>query len=398
MNNLLLIAIRLSSKRIQPAVDRQRKKRPIQEIFLQYFRILSPLGEIPINVNESFQFFLNGSIVANTKTGDVFTELVEAGHSLELIWHNDLHSRTRFIHFFRICYRLIWFFGLLYNQRKAFRTWDIVSLQILVGYEGYKSFFKRHNHLIPIIISDVSPTLHMQWSGALAVGNRVMWWQDDYHHYNGFSNENYLPYRCTYAAVLNQKGLETILSKNSLAKIYIRNQIEVKFVKSISQNPKVGIATNAFFEARADQIELLEKIKKNLGVEFLKLRLHPNSRVKAGSFPEGVEIAAINESISDFVKSVDLAVVGNSAVQLKLLCEGIPVVHIAGLDNYGFDLYKYCRNGFCFGTNDIDGLDLTLIKRFYSEPLILEKLKRYVNVKSIERCQPLSLLSQIHKN
>lgn len=399
MNSNLLRAIRLSKKRLIPAIEKRRQINPIREKISQYIRILSPLGEIPIDVNSKYKFFLDGSIVINTKTGAVYQELIGAGTDQEIIWHNGLNPVNRFTNLFRISYRLIWFFGLLFNQRKAFRDLDLVSLQVFVGYEGYKRFFKKHYQLIPIIISDVSPTLHMQWSGALAAGNKVMWWQDDYHHYKGFSDENYFPYSCTYAAVLNQKGLETILGKTPEAKIFLRNQIEIKQIRSIPERLKVGIATNAFFEARADQIELLKKIKENFEVDILKVRLHPNSRLNAASFPDGlVEIASANESILDFVNSIDLAVVGNSAVQLKLLCEGVPVVHIAGMDIHGYDIYGYCNNGFCFGINDIAGLDLNSVKSFYSNSLLSENLSQYVNVKNKEQCQPPSLLTEIHKN
>src|SRR5690606_18516069 len=131
---------------------------------------------------------------------------------------------------------------------------DLTSIEVFVGYEAFKSFFHKHPDLIPIIISDISPILHMQWSGALAAGNKVMWWQDDYHHFKGFSSEKYLPYSCNIAAVLNQKGLETVLEKNRFAKIYSRPLTEIKPIKIVPEKPITGVATNASFEANEAQI------------------------------------------------------------------------------------------------------------------------------------------------
>lgn len=399
MNSNLLKAIRLTKKRLMPAIEKQRHNNPIKEKFLQYIRMVSPLREIPIKVNSRYRLFLDGSIIVNTKTGAAYQELLAAGYNEDKIWHNSLETKSSFNKLFRTGYRFIWFAGLLLKQHKAFRTLDLVSLQVFVGYEAYKRFFKKHEQLMPIIISDITPTAQMLWAATASLNRDVLWWQDDYHHYKGFSKENYLPFACTHAAVLNQKGLETVFEKNIKTIIFLRNQTKVKPIRPLPEHPKVGIATNAFFEATQVQIDLLFKIKEKLNVAMFKLRLHPNSQLTATSFPKGlVEIASSVETLTDFANSIDLAIVGNSAVQLKFLCEGLPVFHISGLDNHKYDFYKYCNDGFCFGTEDPIDFELETVKEFYLKASSIEKLRDYVNVKNLEISRPLSMVPELDYN
>ena len=77
-------------------------------------------------------------------------------------------------------------------------------------------------------------------------------------------------------------------------------------------------------------------------------------------------------------------------MQLKLLCQGLPVIHIVGLDNQGFDNYKLCQNGFCFGLCNINSINLNEVQKFYSNPYIPERLFEYVNIKDTNRYRPLS--------
>jgi hypothetical protein len=188
-------------------------------------------------------------------------------------------------------------------------------------------------------------------------------------------------------------GLETVLAKSPKTKIFFRKQTIVKPLRLIPNNPRVGMATSAFFEGTKEQIELITRLKEKLKIQTLKIRLHPNSKLTAKSFPYGLlQIAPVNETVDSFATSLDIAIVGNSAIQLKLLCEELPVIHIVGLDNDQFDIYKYCENKFCFGLQDINLLDLSSVKQFYANPNIQEKIIEYVNIENLKKYQPLKNL------
>lgn len=380
MNVILLKAIRLSKVRILPAVKKQKEINPRKERLMQYLRVLSPLNEIPLKLNSNFQWFLLGNIEANSKTGNVYNELVEAGIKSSSIWHKN-RNQTFILKNLRILANLPWVFCFIIQRYSSICSLDLAALQVVIGYTAYKKFFKKNYSLQPIIISDISPDLHMQWTGALAAGSKVMWWQDDYHHFKGFSNENYLPYSCQYAVILNEYGFNTVMDENPSAHIFKRKETNLNQLKKIPVKPRVGMATNAFFNGSKDQIQIINKIRKRLGVENIYFRLHPDSKLYCSSSrPHWINFANKKESLEKFANKVDVVVVGNSAVQLKLLCLGVPVIHINVLDSFGFDLYQYCQLGFIYGVKDIKQLDLESVRAFYSDITRKKRLSNYVNV------------------
>lgn len=384
MNSLLLKVIRLSALRQSPAVARQQRKSPYREKVFQYLRILTPLAGIPLWLQENKQFFLDGRMGKNSKAGAAFQELKESGVNEPSIWHQKLTKDIFLAKTLRVIVRLPWLLCFLVKSRKMLGRLDFSGLEALVGYAAYKVFFRRNAELIPIIISDISPYFHMQWSAALAVGNKVMWWQDDYHHFKGFfSSENYFPYPCYYAAVLNEHGLETIIQSCPTAVVFRRKTTVVKEFRTIPDPPKVGLATNVLFQATPEQMSVVEEVRKMLGVSDIYFRLHPNSKLHGSTNnPEWMHLAPKDEMLEDFAERVDVVVVGNSAVQLKLLCLGVPVVHTPALDPLDFDLYKYCKLGFSYGVENIKDLNIKNIRSFYAEQNISNKLLDYVNVNS----------------
>lgn len=379
----LLIAIRQSNKRLHPAIKKQGQSNPIKEKLYQYLRVLSPLEEIPILSPRNYRFFLDGSIRSNSKTGIALQEFTNAGIKIEEIWYNKSGSISRLNKVMRIVFRIPFILMVFVRKKKVFRFLDLAGLQVFVGYVAYRKFFAKNERLVPIINSDISPKLHMQWSAAISINRDVFWWQDDYHHYAGFSNENYMPYSCTYAAALNQKGFETTIQRNSKAKVFARPQATVKPIQSISYNPRLGVATNAKFQGREEQISHIDEIKKQLGASEVYIRLHPNSKLSKRELDqEWMRIAPADETIEQYCNKVDLVLVGNSAVQLKLLCEGVPVIHTKGLDDLGYDRYGYCAQRFCYGVKDGAQLpSIEEINRFYQNAELQERLNDYVNVR-----------------
>jgi hypothetical protein len=383
LNTLLYSAIYNSKKRLAPAITKQEAANPLKEKIFKYLRVLSPLSVIPIKINPDYRFFLDGGISINSKSGTVYRELVSSGISKNQIWHRGTNRKTLLSGYLIILIRLPWLLGLFLKNLKSLKGLDLISLQVFVGYAAYKQFFRKHKNLVPIIISDLSPSFLMQWSGALAAGNKILWWQDDYHHFKGFSEENYFPYKCDFAAILNQYGLETLKEKSPGAEVFKRRPTEVKTIKSISDTSKIGLATSASFEANGKQIEILNRIRNNLKAKKIQVRLHPNSKINNyEAYPEWMQFSSKKETLEDYVKSVDLVIVGNSAVQLKLLCLGIPVIHVEGFDAFGYDLYGYCKKGFSFGLDKNQTLNLEMVKEFYNQAETSLRLNNYVNILS----------------
>jgi hypothetical protein len=383
LNTLLYSAIYNSKKRLAPAITKQEAANPLKEKIFKYLRVLSPLSVIPIKINPDYRFFLDGGISINSKSGTVYRELVSSGISKNQIWHRGTNRKTLLSGYLIILIRLPWLLGFFLKNLKSLKGLDLISLQVFVGYAAYKQFFRKHKNLVPIIISDLSPSFLMQWSGALAAGNKILWWQDDYHHFKGFSEENYFPYKCDFAAILNQYGLETVRSRSPKVKVYLRHKTHTKAFKSVISTPRLGVAVNASFTATRHQIKILDQLKQQLNLNYVYVRLHPTSKLCSDDFKEDwIRIAPKQETLEDYINKVDVVIVGNSAVQLKLLCEGLPVIHISGLDRFEFDLYGYCELGFSYGIQkDIGKFSWAEVQEFYKEETIQKKLYKYVNVK-----------------
>ncbi len=393
MLSYLLTTIRKSRIRIIPALENRNKRKLFLDYIFQRLRVFSVLKQIPIYIANDKTFYLNGFPFPNSFAQAVVDGLNNAGISSQ-----KTYTPKRNVSNIKIIFRLFFYtlsiLPVIFSVIKKKKTpLDLVDLQVLIGYTGYKVFLRNNPNVVPIIISDVSPDLHMIWAAAASLKREVLFWQIDYYYYNGPSNESMVPFPCSHAAVLNQKGLEMVLNQAPNAKIYYLNQTPLLPLKPIPENPSLGLATNAFFTGSPSQIELLNQIKKQFNVNTIRVRLHPRSELTDRSFPDGlITIAPRAESMDDFAKSVDLAIVGNSAVQLNLLCSGLAVVHISGFDPHGFDNYGYCQEGFTFGVNDIRFLDVKNIERFYADSQWANKLFEYVNIKDLVRCRPLNEL------
>jgi hypothetical protein len=277
---------------------------------------------------------------------------------------------------------------LAYRVKRRAPHLGLTELQIVVGHVTFRRLLRRHCAVVPIIISDTSPDLHMLWSAAVSQGCRVIYWQDDYHHL-------WKPaYPVTYAAVLNQGGYEAVRQGSQAALVFRRPSVSPKPMRTIPKNPRVGVATNAFFVASDEQRALLNGIRVALEVRVLELRPHPNSKLSSTDFPESwIKLAATEETIDQFAARLDLVVVGNSAVQLKLACEGVPVLHTSGLDPHGFDLYGYCENGFSFGTRDVRSITLEQVSRHYQNADLAARVRDYVSVREDADAIPLTALA-----
>jgi len=384
----ILSCLRGAGERLRPAVEIQRLRRPLREIVMSKLRVFSQLTQIPLVLSEEIRFYLPSYPSPNSKAEAVVNELCAVGVSRRIIWIPEQSQLISVIHFVRLLYRLPWALVFLLMVVRRAPTLDCIDLQIILGREVFRQLLLRYSLVKPIIISDVSPDLHMLWSAASVAGSGALWWQDDYHH-----NES-LPYPVVAAAVLNQGGYDAVLHSCSSAVIVQRPSMPRKPIRPIPKYPRVGIATNIFFVASQEQCVLLAQIRQTFGVAVVYIRLHPNSKLISGDFSDPwITIAPFDESIEQFASKIDIVIVGNSAVQLRLVCEGLPVLHISGLDPLGFDQYGYCQKGIIYGDRNLSSNILDDITNHFKNHEVQVRLADYVGVRDDIHLEGLSKLN-----
>jgi hypothetical protein len=263
---------------------------------------------------------------------------------------------------------------ILMMRRRAGRLGELERFLILTR-EVNRRFLRRNPSLIPLIISDVSPDRHALWSAAVAEGRQVIWWQDDHHH------TEKLAYRVDFAVVAGVEGYRNVLDMSPSAQIAARPRMMPVPFRSVPESPRVGIATNSFFKASPEERKQLSQIRSSLAASRLYLRLHPNSKVKPSDIPDPwIGIASPLETLDEFIERIDIAVVGNSTVQLKLLCSGIPVVHFPFDDPRGFDKHAYHAMGFTYGSPHAEALSLEDARTHYADPALPGRIASHVSI------------------
>lgn len=228
----------------------------------------------------------------------------------------------------------------------------------IIGCLAFDRFFKRNPEAFPLIMSDMSINyLPLAFGGNKHCG--VMWWQDDFHH-RAIPN-----FRLFAAGILSRKLASELSSRNASIRL-LQRELRTEIINVHTDFNEIGIAVNATFTASFEQLEVLYKLKGELGVENLSLRLHPTA-VRSLELPNWVVVSSADELIEDFAKRHQLIFVGNSAIQLKLLAAGTPVFHIEKLDLEEFDSYNYVQHGLVYGAKTFDKSDLRKLSEFYSK-------------------------------
>jgi hypothetical protein len=271
---------------------------------------------------------------------------------------NYLSRLLRYLYYRIIFYKLI-------NRLRKSKNLSDFNQSIILGYLAFQRFFLRNTEMLPLVISDTSINyLIISYSANNISG--VFWWQDDIHH------RQEPTYKLGDAALLSSELYEKFSKKKNflLFKRSIGNIKKIKFPHNIKN---IGIAVNATFIGSNAQIFQIEKIKKNTGVININLRLHPTSEKKF-FLPSWLIISDKFESIEKFSDRNDLIFVGNSAIQLKILKEGVLVFHVSDLDIEGYDLYGYVKKGIVFGSEIIDSDSINKLIDFYRKNEYFEKL------------------------
>lgn len=373
MNSSLIVSIRQAEARLRPALVAARAREGLRARVLDGLRWLEPVWTTPLGLRSGSRFYLPSRIAPNSKAVAVIDELMAAGVARGAI-ASPRDSWPRRVA--RLVLRLPQALALRWWIARRHRRLDRVHVQIVLGHLLYRKLLRRHPGVVPIVISDVSPDLHMLWSAAAREGNRALWWQDDYHHFGP------LVVPIGMAAVLNGAGVEAALACNPMARVMARPQRSCRAIRSLPSEPLLGIATNADFRASEAEVALIDSLRKALGVREIVLRLHPNSALHGRAEIAGCAVAPIDETLECFAARIDLAVVGNSASQLRLLREGVPVLHVAGLDGNGFDLYGYVAEGICAGARLAAQADAAALQRHYADPLIRARAARLVELEN----------------
>ena len=372
----LLACLRRAGARLRSANDLEQSRRPFRWAIFSIVRRFRPLTYLPVKKPKTAVFFVGGIPRPSSKVAAVITELQESGLPVRAVVYGSPHDNQAAIRGLRFLLRLTWALAFALKVRRRCRRLDDVERQILLNYAFARRWLRDRPGVMPVIISDVSPGLHALWCAAAREGNRAIFWQDDFHHHE------YLPYPICAAAVLNLPGLSVVKDRSTALIIARRPTSPPVRLRLIPENPTVGVATNDYFSASPEEVQRLHELADALGRPVLQLRLHPNSRLRASDLAGvRVELAAREEPMADFAARIDLAVVGNSAAQLWLLRNGVPVLHASGLDALGYDLYGYVKKKFVFGaTMPLPEL-LTEVRCFYEDrDHHFEKLKAYTTV------------------
>ena len=385
----LLRGLRAARQRQLMELARKRRSAPgALGALVERAQMLMPLVKAPLDAPRAHRFVLDAAPRPNSKSAAVVAELTAAGVPRGRIWPPEQGRRPRPGSFLRRCLWLPWALGLGVAVARRAPRLDRAGRQFVVGRAIYRRAFAANPALEPVILSDTSADRFMIWAGALAAGSPVMWWQDDAIH----SRPLALP--VTRAAVVNLPGLAAVRRAAPGADILRRPGTLPQAPRPIPEAPRVGVAVNALFSAAPDEIAALARMRDALGVPRLSLRLHPNSRLRQRDLPgDWLEARPADEPLESFAEAVDLALTGNSAVQLKLVCAGVPVALVPGLDPHPFDTYGYVARGFVYGAPSPADLDLGRLRAFYARHETRQELAAYVSVPDEEGVADLSALA-----
>ncbi|TNE72579.1 hypothetical protein EP331_06885 [bacterium] len=260
---------------------------------------------------------------------------------------------------------------ILYIKRWSFICQSPKGAEFLASYVVQSVLFKKlQTPVYLVVISDLNPYLLAQWAAAIGHKHaKVIWWQEDYHHFEGFSQENYFPLEADFAVVLNQDGFNTVKDAVKKDNIYSYAEYGICELAEAPSNGKIGLACNVLFTPSDVCLEHLNSLRLKLNADYLYLRLHPNSPFhdQLNRFPNWIQIRDKDESIKDFAKEIEYAIIGNSAIQLKLALLGVKIIHVGFLDNLRFDIYGYVRKSIAYGLESLDLFELDDVKYFFEQ-------------------------------
>lgn len=359
---------------MQLGIARGRRRRPAAGL-MGDFSLLASSFRRPLFVRGSALVYIPSRVKANSKTAAAVAELSSAGIAPARFLTSDKTAWDTVNCFLGGLRDLPWTVYFILMMR--WRTPRLGGLErfLVLTRGAYRRFLRRHPSLVPLIISDVGPDRIALWSAAVAEKRPVFWWQDDRRH-----NEK-LSYPVDFAAILNLEGYENVAAISPSAFIATRPEMRPVPFRPLPDSPRAGIATNSFFRASPEERRQLSSIRELLRASSLYLRLHPNSKIEASNLPEEwITVASPQEPLDEFAEKTDIAVVGNSTVQIKLLCRGLPVMHFPFGDPRGFDKHGYHAMGLTYGAPAIESLSLEGVRHHYADPELPKRIAAYIQL------------------
>lgn len=364
MNYELLKLIQMTRERFKE--DRIRfpkmKKNPLS--------VVRYVANVPLlRTNKEFVFDSIGS--PGSKSHKVFNEIPEVlgCEKTQFKVLNEKSPLLYFIRLSRVISRVPCILTVYYKLKKK-KYLDDDDIAVILGFIFFKRFFDRNPNVKPIVYSDVNPSLCILC--AASNKNGYIWWQEDFHH------NQVPPFKPVVLILLTDTAKNNILKAGIRGNILMQNQRKfIQIENELAQKElRVTFSVNGFFSANKKEIEVIEKIMDTLNVKSVSIRLHPTSKLDQSVFPSFITVLPASQSIESYACEWDLFIVGNSAIQLKILLLGKHVLHVPGLDTKGYDLYEYCKNNVVIGTENFDENLVEEINKFYKNTNYLENASK----------------------
>lgn len=231
-----------------------------------------------------------------------------------------------------------------------------------------------------VIVGDLTMPLIALSAAAKHSGHMVVYWQ------YSLLDFKRMPVESDYAVILNERGPE-LGRVTDPERIFWHAQSDIKPLKlhGVSQGP-IGAFLNV--HANQDSIALLARIADHLD-QPIHVRLHPNSQLTAGEWPEQLKHAPSSEPLEEFSERISLAICGNTQAQIKTLTNGTPVVQFGGLDILEFDHHEYIQKGIIPGFERLQEFSFESLNEFYQDPNSRIALKKFLEVPSERAYKPL---------
>lgn len=272
-------------------------------------------------------------------------------------------------------------FAMLWKMKPARRRLNSDDLSLCLASFLHTEMLEGSDATV-IHIGDRSERRIAMTAGAALAGRPSVYWQTAYH------DTTFPPLGYTHAAVMNKTGEDRALGYNIEP---LRQALKKpRAVSAPSSSQRIGIAMNAF--AGPEVAELCRSVLSAFPSATLELRTHPRiASPNLGDLPKEANIRPRGEALSAFCDACDIVLCGNSAVQIEMLLLGVLVIHIPGLDDHGFDLYRYVAEGVTYGTTDLDRHSVDAAIQFYAAAEWPDRLLQHVSPPS-DACRPISAL------
>ncbi|WP_029917710.1 hypothetical protein [Pelobacter seleniigenes] len=107
-----------------------------------------------------------------------------------------------------------------------------------------------------------------------------------------------------------------------------------------------------------DLNSLLDHVWETFSPGNIVIRFHPRDPLGKTYRRENVQISPKGETIQGFAESCDLIIAGNTSAILDILKIGCPVIYVANLDSFGWDVYGFVKVGLVPGFSAFENITL----------------------------------------